>query len=126
MGAICCHGNLMQATATTMMLPITFDCYWTACLRALKVWTHSWTPARLSSYKLTLFVCLFVLFVLRLNVPVNMFSHAGTEPTLYGFNQYCRELMCLAQGQNTVTPVGSNPGSLYSESDALPLHHCAP
>ena len=33
------------------------------------------------------------------------FSHVGTEPTLLEFNQYCRELLCLAQGQN-VTTVG--------------------
>ena len=37
------------------------------------------------------------------------FSHVGTEPTLPGFNQYCRELMCLAQGHNTVPPVGIEP-----------------
>ena len=50
---------------------------------------------------------LFILFVLRLNVPVNLFfSHVGTEQTLLGFNQFYRELMCLAQGHNTVTPVG--------------------
>ena len=28
---------------------------------------------------------------------------------LPGFNQYCREFMCLAQGHNTVTPVGIEP-----------------
>ena len=37
------------------------------------------------------------------------FSHVGTEPTLPGFNQYCRELMSFAQGHNTVTPVGIEP-----------------
>ena len=37
------------------------------------------------------------------------FTHAGTEPTLPGFNQYCRGLMCLAQGHNTVTLVGIDP-----------------
>ena len=26
--------------------------------------------------------------------------HVGTEPTLPEFNQYCRELMCLAQGHH--------------------------
>ena len=36
----------------------------------------------------------------------HFFSHVGTAPTLPGFNQYCRELMCLAQGHNTVMPVG--------------------
>ena len=50
------------------------------------------------------------LFVLRLNVKVNnFFSHVGTEPMLAGFNQYCRELMCLAQGHNMVMPVGIEP-----------------
>ena len=39
-----------------------------------------------------------------------LFSHVGTEPTLPGFNQYCRELMCLAQGHNTMSPVGIEPG----------------
>ena len=57
----------------------------------------------------------FCLFVMR---------HVRTEPTLPGFNQYCRELMCLAQGHNTMA--GSNPGILHSESDAQPLRHCAP
>ena len=43
-------------------------------------------------------------------MPVNNFlSHVGTEPTLPGFNQYCRELMCLALGHNTVLPVGIEP-----------------
>ena len=37
------------------------------------------------------------------------FSNVGTEPTLPGFNQYCRELMHLAQGHNMVTPVGIEP-----------------
>ena len=34
--------------------------------------------------------------------------------------------MCLAQGHNTVTPVGSNPRPLDLESYALPLCHRAP
>ena len=34
------------------------------------------------------------------------------EPTLPGFNQYCSELMCLAQGHNTVTPVGIEPRTI--------------
>ena len=59
----------------------------------------------------------FVLFLLRLNVPVNnlhvlhaqFFSHVGTEPTLPGYNQNYRELMCLAKGHNTVPPVGIEP-----------------
>ena len=51
--------------------------------------------------------CRLALFVLRLKVPLNnFFSHVRTEPTLPGFNQYYRELVCLAQGHNTVTPVG--------------------
>ena len=31
---------------------------------------------------------------------VQFFSHVRMDPTLPGFNQYCRELMCLAQGHN--------------------------
>ena len=34
--------------------------------------------------------------------------------------------MCLAQGHNTVTPVGIEIGPLVLESDALPLRHHAP
>ena len=46
------------------------------------------------------------LFVLRFNVPVNNFSvMSGRSHRLLGFNQYCRELMCLFQGHNTVTLV---------------------
>ena len=57
-----------------------------------------------------------------LNVPVSNFSvNDGTEPTLPGFNKYSRELMCLAQGRNAVTPAGINPGPLDSESDALSI-----
>ena len=37
---------------------------------------------------------------------VPFFSHVRMDPTLPGFNQYCRELMCLAQGHNKVTHVG--------------------
>ena len=52
----------------------------------------------------------YCLFVLKLYVPSQQFfSHVGTEPTLPGFNQHCRELMCVAQGHNTVTPVGIEP-----------------
>ena len=59
-----------------------------------------------------MFRCICFLLVLRRNVPVNnnlLFSQVGTRPTLPGFNQYCRELMCLAQEHNTVTPVGILP-----------------
>ena len=67
------------------------------------------------------------LFVLRFNVPVNNFSvMSGRSHHFLGFNLYPRELMCLAQGHNTVTLVGIEPGPLYSESDALPLGHHAP
>ena len=38
--------------------------------------------------------CFVCLFVLRLNVPVNNFSVMSGQPTLLGFNQYCKELMC--------------------------------
>ena len=45
-----------------------------------------------SPMQYTAFFSAVCLFVLRLNVPVNnFFSHVGTEPTLPGFNQYCRE-----------------------------------
>ena len=39
-----------------------------------------------------MFVC-----VEALSPSQQFFSHVGTEPTLPGFNQYFRELMCLAQ-----------------------------
>ena len=51
----------------------------------------------------------FILFYFFFNLGQQFFSHAGTEPSLPGFNQYCRELMCLAEGHNTVTPVGIEP-----------------
>ena len=31
---------------------------------------------------------------------VQFFSNVRMDPTLPGFNQYCRELKCLAQGHN--------------------------
>ena len=50
------------------------------------------------------------LFVLRLNVPVKNFSvMSGRSQSFLGFNQYFRELMCLAQGHNTVPHVGIEP-----------------
>ena len=52
-----------------------------------------------------LFVCLFVCVEVKCPSQ-HCFSHVGTEITLPGFNQYCRELMYLAQGHNTVTLVG--------------------
>ena len=46
---------------------------------------------------------LYVLFVLRLNYPVNnFFSHVGTEPPLPQYNQYFRGVKYLAQGNNMV------------------------
>ena len=42
------------------------------------------------------------------------------EPTLPGFNQYCRELMCLAEGHSMV-PLGEIKHN--TESEALPLPH---
>ena len=48
-----------------------------------------------------------ILFVLMFNVPVNNFSvMSGRSHRFLGFNQYSRELMCLAQEHNTVTLVG--------------------
>ena len=50
------------------------------------------------------------LFVLRLDVPVKNFSvMSGRSQSFLGFNQYFRELMCLAQGHNTVPHVGIEP-----------------
>ena len=55
-----------------------------------------------------LFVCLFA--CLRLNGPSQQFfSHVRMEPMLPGFDQCCRELMCLAQGHNMVLPVEIEP-----------------
>ena len=42
------------------------------------------------------------------------------------FNQCCRELMCLAQGHNTMTPVGIKPRTSLLELDTIPLRHSAP
>ena len=50
------------------------------------------------------------LVVLRFNIPVNSFSvMLGWSHRFLGINQYSRELMSLAQGHNTVTPVGIEP-----------------
>ena len=48
------------------------------------------------------------LFVLRLNVPVNNFSHVGTEPPLSAYYQYFRVVKCLTQVHNTAE-VGFEP-----------------
>ena len=56
----------------------------------------------------------------------NFFSHVEMERMLPGFNQYCRALMCLAQGHTRGRLQGSNPGPLDLESDALSLHHRPP
>ena len=42
----------------------------------------------------------------RLNVPVNNVSvmSGRREPILPGFNQYCRDLMCLGGGGSMYTP----------------------
>ena len=47
--------------------------------------------------------CLFA--CLRFNVPVNKFSViSGRSYCFLGLNQHFGELMCLAQGHNTVPP----------------------
>ena len=55
-----------------------------------------------------LFVCFFVC-VEALRPSQQFFRHVGTETTLPGFNQFCRDLTCLAQGHNTMTPVEIEP-----------------
>ena len=50
------------------------------------------------------------LFVLWFNVPVNNFSvMSGQSHRFLSFNQYSGELMCLAQGHNTVLLVQNEP-----------------
>ena len=50
------------------------------------------------------------LFVLSSNGPVNNFSViSGWSDPFLGSNQYSGVLMCLAQGHNTVQPVGIEP-----------------
>ena len=42
-------------------------------------------------------ILVFCLFGFWLKIPFNIFfSHVGTEPTLPGFNRYCRELINLS------------------------------
>ena len=69
--------------------------------------------------------CLFVcLFVLRYNVPVNIFfSHVGME--LPGYYQYFRGINVLLKDITRRREV-SNPRPLAPESDILPLSHRAP
>ena len=52
------------------------------------------------------------------------FSHVRTEPTLPGFNQYCRESMCLAQGHNTVPLVGIEPRTSQCGVRNYPEEYC--
>ena len=55
---------------------------------------------------------LLYLFVLKLNVPVNNFSVvSGRSQRFLCVTSNCRELMCLAQGHNTVTHVGIEPST---------------
>ena len=66
------------------------------------------------------FICLFVL---RFNSPVNNLSvMLGWSHCFLGLNQYCEELMCLAQGHNMELPVGIEPRSsmLYHYATTLP------
>ena len=54
----------------------------------------------------------FCLFVLRLKSSQSTIFQSCRDRaklTLPQYNQYCRELMCLAQGHNTKTPVGIEP-----------------
>ena len=63
------------------------------------------------------------LFVLRLDVPVNNFSVMSGRSQLY-----CRELMCLAQGHNTVTLVGIEPFGVRRSTTTPPCSlktHCS-
>ena len=64
------------------------------------------------------------LFVLRLNVPVNNFSvMSGRSQRFLGLTS--RELMCLAQGHNTVPLVGIEPKALQfgvQRSTTTPPH----
>ena len=67
-----------------------------------KIYVHQGLGARLQK---NLFVC-----VLRFSVPDNNFLvMSGQSHRFLGFNQYSRELICLAQGHNTVTLVGIAP-----------------
>ena len=86
------YGKLMRlAEEYNMMLPVEIK------PRTSQFRVYHRTPPCVS------FVCLFVC------VEALRPSHVGTEPTLHGFNQYCWELMCLAQVHNTMTPVGIEP-----------------
>ena len=72
---------------------------------------------------------LIYLFILRFIVHVNNFSvMLGRGHHFLGFNQYSRELMCLAEGHNTMpdAPSGYRTQDLDLESDALTLCHHAP
>ena len=55
-------------------------------------------------------IIIICLFVLRFNVPVNNFSvMLGRSHRYLGIKQYSGELMCFAQGHNTVILVGIEP-----------------
>ena len=69
-----------------------FHKFWSICTINFTIYTN---------VTLCEFVC-----VEAIRLSQQIFSYVRMEPTLPGFNQFCRELMCLAQGHNTVTPVG--------------------
>ena len=70
----------------------------------------------------------FCLFVLMFNVPVNSFSvMSGRSHRFLGFNKYTTQLMCLAQGHNTVTLVGIEAWTSrfgVQRSTTMPLGSC--
>ena len=50
-----------------------------------------------------------IIFCLQFVLEFNVFSHVGTGQTLPVYEQYCWELMCLAQEHNAVPRVGIEP-----------------
>ena len=67
-----------------------------------------------------IYTCTFTRIERNTLIPVNNFSVMSDGATLLGFDQYCRKLMCLAQGHNPVTPVGIEPRTSRIGVFALP------
>ena len=107
MGAIRCHGNqssdlictktLCSLSPTSMMLQIKFDCNWPAGLGDIHVWKcgrtdrrmharmHAWMPARVPSYKLTLWAFGSDELITSTHLTYNQNGHQG-----FVFMKICR------------------------------------
>ena len=108
-----CHAKADSPTKNTVRA---YLCYWRCWDRKVTSNIANFTfrkagqnPSQIPVLLMTPIVCLFVLFELRLNVPVNNFQSCRDGATAsWVINQYFRGVKCLAQGHNTAA-VGFEP-----------------